>query len=1498
MDKAEENKEKVKVKKKRTLLHRIVNAFLYTGIGLLVLILILFGISQTHTFREFLRETIIEEANSALNGKLYIEEIDGTIFTSLILRNTVINMESDTLLKAESITLMTSPLQLLLKKIYVRTFEIKNSTINLSKDSSGELNLVKLFPPSEEDTTSSEFPFIIQLASLELSNINLSYRNYNISKTVYHNAFNFDDINIKNLYLNVSALLDIKNNIYELGLHHLSLTPNVYGLNLNELSGGFLINKKNISVYKLHIETNRSQAEINLAIKNVNIFDTLGIDMANAGIEFEAGSDYFSFEDIQAIAPSLNMLKGKIGFNINASGNTGELVLNDLRVFLENSNIEGNGKVKNLTEFDDLDLSLDMSGSYIDQNDVKNIVPSLQLPVYSELGIIKFDTLAYNGNLSDFKTDFNISTAKGNVSGLAHLNIKNEPMEYDVTLKTYKLDIEPFAGIKSSLNISAKVNGKGVTPESFDGTFVLSADGSTINGIVIDTFKISTEAKNKQIDYNLLVTSEKTKAEIEGNFDFTNEKEPTYDIVGLIEELNFAEFLHDTTFQTNLNLSFNGEGNSFNQDEIDLFMSMKLFESSLGDNKIDSVRAIIDLRSIEGEERIINIISDIADITAIGNFRMDQATDLILTEMDLVSSAFREKLNKIIPSLNIDEELNKKAGLKIKNSFFAEINSPVNIDYTIELKDFELISSFLGGYNLEIDAEIGGKFNNTSDSVLFNFNTEIDYVKFWNDEEAYFITNMELNLDVSNRFDAVSTSDIKTDLFVSADRIFAGSYFYNLDLNFSMKNDIANINFSIAPELIYAKLISSIDMSGNMLKVSMDTLILDYDKFRIENKDKIEMAYDGNRLEFNNFNLVHNGSEINLKGFISQTGNQDLKLNVTGLKGKDLSVNLMDIKPENSVDADINLNANITGSMAEPRMDFQLIINNINYGDKTFGELKSNFKYDNRNLDIDIIFVDSLLNANDPALTIKGFIPIDLSFTSSEENYIESKPMSINLKSDGFNLAAFGDILPGVNKLRGNFISDLKLTGTPANLNAEGYLKTKDAVFVLEANNLEYDVSFVINIDGGSLKLDSLVLANVKGTKNGGSMHGSGVAVLDNLDITSSKFSIGGDLKVLSEASKSVSPSMYGELVIATDGNVELELGNNRIFLEAPIIVKQANLIFPQTQSAYGSSESYIYHYVEDTITIINEKTDFDRLINRTNTQNGDKKDSIAKAIIFDYDISITIEDEATITFVLSKEFNQNLKAILNGHLRLEKYGSKTDAQGTFALLDGSTLEFIKTLEAAGSITFESELSNPNLDIIATYRGYYYPEEGADGGKEVEVAVKLIIKGPLKDLSKRLIRSEDNIKVYYGADNIEKGNPSGLYDASDAAMFILLDKFNNDANQQDRNAVASTAAGLAGSLVGGFLNKQFGDAIKSVELRQGVSGATKISLSGRAGDFRYEIGTSTDVYTDLSRANIKIEYPVLRRLFLRLERKEAINTQSTYTNEMINEVGIKYRFEF
>ena len=201
----------------------------------------------------------------------------------------------------------------------------------------------------------------------------------------------------------------------------------------------------------------------------------------------------------------------------------------------------------------------------------------------------------------------------------------------------------------------------------------------------------------------------------------------------------------------------------------------------------------------------------------------------------------------------------------------------------------------------------------------------------------------------------------------------------------------------------------------------------------------------------------------------------------------------------------------------------------------------------------------------------------------------------------------------------------------------------------------------------------------------------------------------------------------------------------------------------------------------------------------------------------------------------------------MRGDFHYEKIDGKTDASGQLNLLNGSTLEFLKTFEADGSIRFENQLDNPYLDITATYTDYYYPASDSVSNNEVKVAVKITIKGFLKDLGKNLVQNQNNIAVYYGANNIENNNPDPTKTASDAVLFILTGKFTEGATQQDRNAAASTVASLAGSVVGGFLNKQFGDIVRRVELRQ-VGTQTRFNLVGKAGDINYSVGGSTNVF--------------------------------------------------
>ena len=120
-----------KQKKKRSVFRKIVNGFIIFFIVIVVLLLLFFGFSQTSTFREILRDEIVSRVESEINGHFQIDQIDGTIFTSLILRNTILFRDNDTILTAKYIKIKTSPLQLLLKKIYIRDFEINNARFSL-----------------------------------------------------------------------------------------------------------------------------------------------------------------------------------------------------------------------------------------------------------------------------------------------------------------------------------------------------------------------------------------------------------------------------------------------------------------------------------------------------------------------------------------------------------------------------------------------------------------------------------------------------------------------------------------------------------------------------------------------------------------------------------------------------------------------------------------------------------------------------------------------------------------------------------------------------------------------------------------------------------------------------------------------------------------------------------------------------------------------------------------------------------------------------------------------------------------------------------------------------------------------------------------------------------------------------------------------------------------------------------------------------------------------
>lgn len=602
------------------------------------------------------------------------------------------------------------------------------------------------------------------------------------------------------------------------------------------------------------------------------------------------------------------------------------------------------------------------------------------------------------------------------------------------------------------------------------------------------------------------------------------------------------------------------------------------------------------------------------------------------------------------------------------------------------------------------------------------------------------------------------------------------------------------------------------------------------------------------------------------------------------------------------MDYDFNAVGKIAGSFDSPLINLLIFVDSLSYKETNFGVLKGFVNYSAEKVLTDLRFIEKRDNFDSAKFNLYGVLPVNLALTDVKERLPQDRPVNIKIKSDDFNLQSLVNAVPFVRNLKGFLTSNIEISGTYRDLKRDGSLDLRDAFFTLEQNLIDYSANVKLLLTNDAVEINQLSVSNAGAVKNKGNMVGGGRILFREDGNTSVEMKLHGNLTVLAPESRSAIPEVYGDLFLETIGDIVFtsEEGNSNLVL--PLRVIEANLTFPPTQSAYsGSSSNYIYRYVTQEVVKSARELEIEKLLSRET----DKKiDTViaetGPASNFDVAVNVQIRDEATIDFIFSEETNQKLTARLSGEVNFSRVQGIQSLQGELKLLENSTLEFIKTFTATGSIRFESDITNPNLDILAEYKDYYTPTDSLGAAKETEVAVRMRLAGKLNELYKNFASLEDNIQVYYGTANIRNDKPSSEYDKADAVWFILTSKFKKDLTSQEKTTTVGTITGMgssvAGSLLGSLIKNYLGEYVSNVEIR-GIGSTTKFNLSGRWKKLRYTVGGSTNVLQDFSSANVRIEYPIVENFLFRIERKESV-TDADYPSEMINEVALKYRFEF
>lgn len=1492
------SKEKVKEESKKIIgkgrkaLRYGVNIFVYTFVAIFMLLMILFGISQTQIFKDWLRDTVVETLNKEINGKISIDKIEGTIFTSLKITNTnLMSAQNDTVIHADNIELKTSPLKILFKEIFVRKIELDNARIKLVEESDGELNLLKIFPSTaKKDTTSSEFPFAIEIADFKLSNVNFSLQKYDkVGSTVYYPNINMDDLRVNNINIALSGFADLNEYVYRLTIDNISFEPNFEFFNLRGLSGTLLLTSELAGISKLHIVTDQSDFEINAGISKVDFLKDFSIEnLGEAPVRLSVNAEKINFEEISTYVPQMNMLAGTISVNLEASGTLNDLFVKELAVNFNNTSLNASAKLKKLLDSDDMFIDLAFQNSSLDPADPVRLFKGLSIPDLTAFGVVKLDTLTFVGNPAKFQSRIAIKTDKGNLNGSAGLNFTKPEMQYEAKLLTENLDLAPLISLSTNINSEISISGTGTKPENMKLHMSLAANDSKIGDKTLKKVSVNSSADNGLITAGINIISDSLLVNLDSNIDFKIPNDPTYELKGVVNQLNLGSILQDTSLASKINLNIDASGQGLNPDSMDLFLVTDIKNSRFAEFNIDSTRLILDLRRNDNGKKIINIVSDIADFTISGEFSITTLSGVLSRESEILNKTISKKFDPIFLSDTLNTALVSNANTENLNSV-----RDFNLSYLLDFKESIVLN--LGKFNLQIDGQMQGNIKSKQDSLSFTLNSDFNYLKFWNNKEVFFVVNAGLDCTLGNHLIYGYQGNTKAGVSINAKRLYAKTNFYDLSSKINFDGDSLSVDFTgNYEELAKAKINAVASLNNNVMNINIRKADLEYNRLKIFNPQNLLLTYSNETINFNNFILNTADGNINVKGSFGAVGDNKTEILIDKINGEKLLTGFIELPADKKFKADIKMIGELSGNFSDPKFTISAEMNDIYYDNSSFGSLKSKFDYANNSLKTDIRLIDSVNTFDSPKVLATGFIPLALT-TKLDSTAKANEQLDLTIQSFDFDLGTLDELFPYVQFKQGKLQTDIYVTGKISKPSAVGYFSIKDCRFKVLKNNLDYDLDTKIWIDDEVVTVETVELKNTLGTKYGGSIKGDGIFKLKNFIPDSSYVRLNGDLKVLDNISKSGNPFVYGDLALKTRGDIVYYSYHGKSELSLPIDVTVAELTVPLSKTAYTSSSGFIYRYKDYSSEENKLYSELDSLIQLSNKKNGNglTQETSSK---FDYTVDIKLDTEAEVVVVLSKELDQNLNLILGGDFYLQSSNGKTKTGGALQLLEGSKISFIKSFEATGTVSFE-KLNDPIIDIVGVYKDYYYPTDEKNVSTEQEVAVKIKLKGPLSELNKNFMKDENNIGVYVGKQAIEEDKKDPTKTTTDAFFFIITGNFSTGATQQEKNAVASTATSLAGSVLGGFLNQYLGDYVKSVQLRQ-VGTETKFNLIGKAGKFKYEIGGSTDVFQDLSRANIKIEYPLTQRLQLKLERKESENQLNSINNPLFNQFGIKYNFEF
>ncbi len=1383
----------------------------FAGLSLLLLLAAAVGFSETRYFRSLLKDFIVTTANSSLNARLSIDDIDGNLFSGWKLSGVKLRDDNGPVAEIEDVILRYNLFRLPWKRVTLRELSLNAPQIFITRAEGRDWNINTLTDPSaEDDTSAADFDWDIYVDHVRI--IDGTVLVYDSASALpSRSRLDSRHLKINGLNLALSTIVTPEEKI--LSINRCSWENEFGNIAMKNLSGDILLTKESVELSMLSIQTARSGALISARIDSVDIlggFDTERLDEYPFAVTFDAPN--VDLQDLQYFLPSLDILGGTASLELRANGSLDELSIKHLRLKAFESDLSFSGELHDILDGADMYIDVSSDGSVINGSDIPIVLPGIPILDLSGMGKAQFNYLRFTGRPLDFHSEIDMTSEAGGIVGAIDLDLTGEDMIYDGLIQTSNVNLGAVLGnerLASALTLRAGIQGSGTRIGSIVSTLNLTVDSSRYQRYLVDALRLSVDVRRDSLTLDLTSRLGVSSITVAGGMSFEPDSITGFHIQSDAVALDLAKALNDDELESDLTFSLEAQGDGIDPSNASGSMTVAIKESRFADITLEPDTFRVEVQQGMGDNEYLLLESQYADARIDGRFDFPRFFEYMDVQMDSLTASFADfnfTADSTISQQQDPTHTGKRgsgSGLVREESVGVLMDSTefMNARYSIALKHPERIARYFDARTFLLRGNYSGSLRGGAQGFDIDGQLQLSDFYYVDTVRTWLAAGVRVSYDIENLQITSPLEKLRLSARLSAaDLHLDGLRLSRTSLQLEFVDRMPQLRFrSLIDTLAQIDVEANAAFVDHALDIRVPRLELIYLKEPWQNTREIALRVDSTGFTLGGLELAHESMRVSIAGSRRNDGTNDFtfyvdSLNVSAVEYY-LGSNPAALAGESFTGTGA-VQARITGTDAAPLMAGDIYIENLGYRGMNFGELLLEGRYFDRKLELYSELAYPMPDGVDRNVFFaSGTIPANISF-EGEPPQLDERSANLRLQMKAFPLALIEDFIGVFSPLSGTADADISVQGTASNPSFEGYMSVDDGQGRFVFNNMDYLLNMRLEAIGQDLRIVEATMRNTPADWREGAMTASGTINTEAFVISDFDLEVNGRLKVLKPASRAATRGLYGDLFIATGEEGLTYRGRlDRSMLLGQIIIEEGDLLVPLDQSQAGKLEYADINYivVDDTTTTVTSSLSSGRL--RATGEMGQEaalgapERSVMEGLSYVFTLATTNPLRVKIPMSILQE---ELDVALNlNDLKVESFGrGGIKFIGEVTLGQESYFNYWgKQLATSGSLRFTRNPANPDLDLEAVYtEDYINPKTDARRKVYLMIFIRGTREAPEVTYDLRWDRKEGDRIVQSGGDL-----------QMDAYAFLLTGQFMKDLSGGDGEET-DVAAAIPGAL--------------------------------------------------------------------------------------------------